>query len=105
MEKATRHDCCLCSKHKKERSPEEYTKLIHRLNRIEGQIRGIRGMVENGAYCPDILIQSAAASAAINAFNKELLASHIKTCVTDDIIAGKTETVDDLLKTIQKLMK
>ena len=57
MEKATRHDCCLCSKHKKERSPEEYTKLIHRLNRIEGQIRGIRGMVENGAYCPDILIQ------------------------------------------------
>ncbi len=59
----------------KERSPEEYKRLIHRLNRIEGQIRGIRGMVENDAYCPDILVQSAAAGAALNAFNKELLAS------------------------------
>ena len=63
--------CCHCSQRKKERSPEEYKKLIHRLNRIEGQIRGIKGMVENNAYCPDILIQSAAVNAAINAFNKE----------------------------------
>ena len=71
--------CCHCSQRKKERSPEEYKKLIHRLNRIEGQIRGIKGMVENNAYCPDILIQSAAVNAAINAFNKELLANHIRT--------------------------
>lgn len=94
--------CC----HKtKERSQEEYTRLIHRLNRIEGQIRGIRGMVERSAYCPDILIQSAAVSAAINAFNKELLASHIRTCVAQDIRAGKDETIDELVATLQKLMK
>ena len=62
--------CCGCSQRKKERTPEEYTRLIHRLNRIEGQIRGIRGMVENDAYCPDILMQSAAAGAALNAFNR-----------------------------------
>ena len=67
------HNCCRCSQRKKERSPEEYKRLIHRLNRIEGQIRGIRGMVEAGAYCPDILVQAAAVNAAINAFNKELL--------------------------------
>ena len=105
MEKATRHDSSLCSKHKKERSHEEYTKLINRLNRIKGQIRGIRGMVENGAYCPDILIQSAAASAAINAFNKELLANHIRTCVANDIRDGKDEVIDELVATLQKLMK
>ena len=95
-----------CNCHKtKERSPEEYKSLINRLNRIEGQIRGIRGMVEKNAYCTDIIIQVSAVNAALNAFNKELLANHIKTCVTDDIKAGKTETVDDLLKTLQKLMK
>lgn len=90
---------------KKERSPEEYKKLIHRLNRIEGQIRGIKGMVENNAYCPDILIQSAAVNAAINAFNKELLANHIRTCVADDIRNGKDEVIDELVVTLQKLMK
>ena len=97
--------CCHCSQRKKERSPEEYKKLIHRLNRIEGQIRGIKGMVENDAYCPDILIQSAAVNAAINAFNKELLANHIRTCVADDIRNGKDEAVDELVVTLQKLMK
>ena len=97
--------CCHCSQRKKERSPEEYKKLIHRLNRIEGQIRGIKGMVENDAYCPDILIQSAAVNAAINAFNKELLANHIRTCVADDIRNGKDETIDELVVTLQKLMK
>lgn len=97
--------CCHCSQRKKERSPEEYKKLIHRLNRIEGQIRGIKGMVENNAYCPDILIQSAAVNAAINAFNKELLANHIRTCVADDIRNGKDETIDELVVTLQKLMK
>ena len=97
--------CCCCSQRKKERSPEEYAKLINRLNRIEGQIRGIRGMVENGAYCPDILVQSAAVNAAMNAFNKELLASHIRTCVADDIRQGKDEVIDELVVTLQKLMK
>ena len=94
--------CCCCSQRKKERTPEEYTKLIHRLNRIEGQIRGIRGMVENNAYCPDILMQSAA---VMNAFNKELLASHIRTCVAQDIRDGKDEVIDELVGTLQKLMK
>ena len=94
--------CC----HKtKQRSEEEYTKLIHRLNRIEGQIRGIRGMVEKSAYCPAILVQVAAANAALNAFTKELLANHIKTCVADDIRAGRDETIDELVCTLQKLMK
>ena len=94
--------CC----HKtKQRSEEEYTKLIHRLNRIEGQIRGIRGRGENSAYCPDILVQVAAANAALNAFTKELLANHIKTCVADDIRAGRDETIDELVCTLQKLMK
>ena len=97
--------CCHCSQRKKERSPEEYKKLIHRLNRIEGQIRGIKGMVENNAYCPDILIQSAAVNAAINAFNKELLANHIRTCVADDIRNGKDEAIDELVVTLQNLMK
>lgn len=97
--------CCHCSQRKKERSLEEYKKLIHRLNRIEGQIRGIKGMVENNAYCPDILIQSAAVNAAINAFNKELLANHIRTCVADDIRNGKDEAIDELVVTLQKLMK
>ena len=97
--------CCCCSQRKKERTPEEYTKLIHRLNRIEGQIRGIRGMVENNAYCPDILVQSAAVTAAMNAFNKELLASHIRTCVAQDIRDGKDEVIDELVGTLQKLMK
>lgn len=97
--------CCCCSQRKKERTSEEYTKLIHRLNRIEGQIRGIRGMVENNAYCPDILMQSAAVTAAMNAFNKELLASHIRTCVAQDIRDGKDEVIDELVGTLQKLMK
>ena len=95
-------DCC----HKtKERTPEEYKKLIHRLNRVEGQIRGIRGMVEKNAYCTDILVQVAAANAALAAFNRELLAEHIKTCVANDIRAGKDETIDELVATLEKLMK
>ena len=97
--------CSCCVQRKKERTPEEYKRLIHRLSRIEGQIRGIRGMVESGAYCPDILVQSAAVNAAINAFNKELLASHIRTCVADDIRAGHDEAIDELVQTLQKLMK
>ena len=96
-------ECC-CHK-TKERSEKEYKDLIHRLNRIEGQIRGIRGMVEKNAYCTDILVQVAAANAALNSFNKVLLANHIKTCVTNDIREGKEETVDELVEVLQKLMK
>ena len=95
---------CFCHK-VKERSQEEKKRLINRLNRIEGQIRGIRGMVEKNIYCPDILVQAAAVNAAVNAFNRELLANHIKTCVVKDIREGRDETVDELLATLQKLMK
>ena len=97
-------ECPLCIK-TKERSEVEYKALIHRLNRIEGQIRGIRGMVEKSAYCPEILMQVAAVNAALNAFNRELLSNHIKTCVTRDIQEGNDETVDELLSVLQKLMK
>ena len=96
---------CECCHKTKERSEEEYKALIHRLNRIEGQIRGIKGMVEKNAYCTDIIVQVAAANAALNAFNRELLANHIKTCVAEDVKAGNNDTVDDLLATLQKLMK
>ncbi len=95
---------CACHKTKL-RSEQELRDLINRLSRIEGQIRGIRGMVEKDAYCPDILTQSAAAAAALNAFNRELLASHIRTCVTQDIRDGREGTVDELLATLQKLMR
>ena len=87
------------------RTAEERTKLIHRLNRIEGQIRGLRGMVENDAYCTDILTQSAAVNAAINAFNRELIARHIETCVTREMAVGNTAVLDELVTTLQKLMK
>ena len=99
------HKECLCGYKRKERSAEELKRLIHRLNRIEGQIRGIRGMVENNVYCTDILVQVAAVNAALNAFNRELLSEPIRTCVADDIRAGKDETIDELLATLRKLMK
>jgi DNA-binding FrmR family transcriptional regulator len=99
------NDNCCCNCKKTQRSEEEYKKLINRLSRIEGQIRGIKGMIENNAYCPDILTQSAAVTAAMNSFNKELLASHIRTCVLRDIRDGKDEVVDELVDTIQKLMR
>ena len=94
--------CC----HKtKERSEKEYKELIHRLNRVEGQIRGIRGMVEKDAYCTDILVQVAAVNAALKGFSRELLANHIRTCVATDMREGKDETIEELIATIQKLMK
>ena len=89
----------------KHREMQEKKSLMTRLNKIEGQVRGIRAMVENGAYCPDILVQSAAANAALNAFNKELLANHLRTCVAQDIREGHDETIDELVCTLQKLMK
>ena len=97
-------NCCDCVR-TKERSPEEYKALIHRLNRIEGQIRGIRGMVERNAYCPDILVQAAAATAALNAFNRELLENHIRTCVVEDLRNGREDSVEELVATLQKLMR
>ena len=97
--------CPCCSEKHTARSEEEKKKLINRLKRIEGQIRGIIGMMENDAYCNDILIQSAAVNAAVNSFNKELLATHIRTCVARDIREGKDETIDELVATLQKLMK
>lgn len=95
----------LCCHKTKERSEKEYKDLLNRLSRIEGQIRGIKGMVEKDAYCPDILVQVAAANAALNSFNRVLLANHIRTCVAQDIREGKDETVDELVATLQKLMK
>ena len=97
--------CPGCSHKTKERSEKEYKDLINRLSRIEGQVRGIRRMVEENAYCPDILIQVSAVNAALNSFNKVLLANHIRTCVADDIRDGKEETIDELVMTLQKLMK
>ncbi len=96
---------CCCTHKTKQRSEKEFKDLINRLSRIEGQIRGIKNMVERNAYCTDILIQVAAANAALNSFNKVLLANHIKTCVTNDILDGKNETVDELVEILQKLMK
>ena len=96
--------CCACEK-RTERSEEEKKKLINRLSRIEGQIRGIRGMIERDAYCADILTQSAAVNAAVNAFNRDLLARHIHTCVARDICSGDEAAVDELTALVQKLMK
>lgn len=96
---------CGCCGKTTRRSEEERRKLIHRLNRIEGQIRGIRGMLEKDAYCADILVQSAAVNAAVNAFNRDLIASHIRGCVARDIRAGRDEVIDELVVTVQKLMK
>ena len=87
------------------RTPEEYKKLCNRLSRIEGQIRGIRRMLDESAYCPDILTQASAANAALNSFCRELLAAHLRTCVTEDIRAGRAETGDELMDTLQKLMR
>ena len=94
-----------CCQKTKERSADELKSLIHRLNRIEGQIKGIRKMVEDDVYCTDILVQVAAASSALNGFSKELMANHIRSCVVDDIRQGKQDTVDELIATLQKFMK
>lgn len=94
-----------CGCRHKQRTEEEYKHLITRLNRIEGQIRGIRGMVEKDVYCADILVQVAAANSALNAFSRELLSQHVRTCVADDLRAGSDEKLDELLKLLPKLMK
>ena len=96
--------CCQCRK-TRQRSDGELKKLTNRLNRIEGQVRGLREMLQREAYCPDILVQVSAVSAALNSFSKELLAEHIHTCVADGIRAGDEQVVDELVATLQKLMK
>ena len=93
-----------CCRHK-DRTPEEHKALLNRLSRIEGQVRGIRGMLEKDAYCVDILVQVAAANSALNSFSKELLAQHISTCVADDLRAGSEAKLDELVNLLPKLMK
>ena len=94
-----------CCQRTKQRTPEEYKKLIHRLNRIEGQVRGIHAMLDKDVYCADILVQVAAVNAALNGFSKELLSQHVRTCVADDLKAGETQKLDELLQLLPRLMK
>ena len=98
-------DCCCCHQKTKHRSPEEQRCLINRLSRIEGQVRGLRDMLQKDAYCADVLVQVSAVNAALNSFSKELLATHIRTCVADGIRRGDDEVIDELVTTLQKLMK
>lgn len=98
-------ECCCFSAKTKERTDKEYKGLSNRLNRIEGQVRGIKKMLDNDAYCVDILMQVSAVNAALNSFSKELLGNHIRTCVADDIRAGNDEVIDELVAALQKLMK
>ena len=97
-------DCCCGEKHTM-RTEEEKKRLLNRLKRIEGQVRGLQTMIEKDAYCNDILTQSAAVGAAVNSFNREVLSGHIHGCVVRDIRAGDEKVVDELLTTLHKLMK
>lgn len=103
-EESGKNGCCCGTRHKK-RTEEEQKALLTRLKRIEGQIRGLQKMVESDAYCPDILVQSSAATSALNSFNKVLLGCHIRSCVAEDIRASKDEAVDELCELLQRLMK
>lgn len=97
--------CCKCEKHKyRDRESSEYKKLLTRLNRIEGQIRGIRAMLEEDRYCVDIVVQASAVGAALKGFQKELLSQHIRSCVVKDVREGHDEAVDELVQTLQKLL-
>ena len=96
-------DNCCCRT--KERSDKEFKDLMNRLKRIEGQVKGVQRMLEENAYCPDIMVQVAAINSALNSFNKVLLANHVKTCVADSIREGNDEVIDELVCTLQKLMK
>ncbi len=98
-------DCCNCNVRKTVRTDEQKKKLINRLSRIEGQIRGIKTMMENDAYCNDILIQSSAVSQALNSFEKEVLSAHMHSCVVKDIREGRDEVVDELLQTMLRMMR
>ena len=97
--------CPHCGERKKKRTPEEQKDLLKRLRMAEGQIRGIQSMVENDAYCPDILIQVSAVTAALNSFSKRLLACHVRSCVSEDIRSGNEEAIEEFVSMLQKLMK
>ena len=97
-------ECCENCK-SKNRDDKKVKSLVNRLSRIEGQVRGVKTMVENNAYCTDILVQVSAITSALNSFNKELLAEHIRTCVAEDVRAGGSGLVEELVTTLQKLMK
>lgn len=97
-------NCCQCQK-KRERSEEEMKKLCNRLCRIEGQVRGLREMLQRDVYCTDILIQVSAVNAALNSFSKELLSEHLRTCVADGIRQGDDGVIEELVGVLQKLMK
>lgn len=98
-------NCPYCSGKHKDRNSEEIKNLMNRLKRIEGQVRGVEGMLENGAYCTDILMQVSAINSALNSFNKVLLANHMKTCVAENIREGNDEVIDELVETLKKLMR
>lgn len=101
----TKEACCKCEKHKyRDKDGSEYKKLLSRLNRIEGQIRGIRSMLEEDRYCVDIVVQASAVGAALKGFQKELLSQHIRSCVVEDVRDGHDEAVDELVQTLQKLL-
>lgn len=96
---------CTACHASKARGEEEKSALLNRLRRIEGQIRGISGMIERDAYCVDVLTQVSAVSSALDAFSVALLDSHVKSCVKEDIIAGKDEVLDELVTVISRMMK
>ena len=100
-----KENCPYCSGKHKDRDEKEYKDLMNRLKRIEGQVRGVEGMLDNGAYCTDILVQVSAITCALNSFNKALLANHMRTCVAENIRKGNDEIIDELVVTLQKLMK
>ena len=104
MANQEQHVCPACGK-KTERTEEQKKKLLNRLNRLEGQVRGVKKMIESDAYCNDVLIQSAAISAAVNAFSREVLRAHLHSCVSRDIRAGRDEVVDELMETLERLMR
>ena len=101
----TEHNACPACAQKTERSEEQKKKLLNRLSRLEGQVRGVRKMVENDAYCNDILVQTAAISAALDAFSREVLRSHLKSCVIRDIREGRDEVADELMETLERMMR
>ena len=105
MPEEIKEECPYCSGKHKERDDAEKKDLVNRLKRIEGQVRGVEGMLESGAYCTDILMQVSAITSALNSFNKVLLGNHVKTCVAENIRAGNDEVIDELVTTLQKLMK
>ncbi len=100
-----REECTCCLEKHKKRDDKEYRALMNRLKRIEGQVRGVGGMLEADAYCTDIILQVSAITSALNSFTKMILANHVKSCVADSIRQGNDEVIDELVTVLQKLMK